>query len=403
MTHEVHVHPGAKVVECYENAKEAAGQAAQDVGIIMKFWQTVTSLPQKGAAKLFKIVKAALGLRELKAAELDESCTPENMAMWSALKLLCAIVAACWVWFFLARNRGQLQRRLGMRVSSFCNCLVYLPCLLPVCGMCATCQEVRAVNARWERNNRKPIQAMQPISADDCSLEVENGDQVGSASSQADSESTALETRQGESFFGCLDDVDICLMAVGCPCHLFGQAQAQAFSASCCAYACCLMIAVPISYGASFALAYMITCDYIGLQEHDDCPGFLPAGFIILNFPMLVPLCCGVAGRQGTRAILHDQPPAEMSCKDKCFDLWLYCPCFVVPFGLCALAQQARAVKRQWIANGQEPLVAGGAERIDWNGEHGGEPNWFVRPVMPIPPIAPSAPAITVHNPACGK
>jgi Cys-rich protein (TIGR01571 family) len=396
VTQAVPVHAGAKVVECYENAKEAVGQAEQDIEIIGKFLKVVTSLPQQGAAKFLQIVRAALGLRELKEVELDESCTAENIAIWSALKLLFAVVGACWVWFFLARNRGQLQRRLGMRVSSFCNCLVYLPCLLPVCGMCATCQEVRAVNARWERNNRKPIQAMQPISADDRSLELENGGQQESAqivnASQPDSESTALETQQGESFFGCLNDVDICLMAVGCPCHLFGETVAQAFGGSCCGSACAFMITAALHFGA---LSAVLCVDYDDFMEGMPYSAYLAmlAFPWLLNFPAVLAVT-----RRSIRAILHDQEP-----RPGCGDFLLFLPCFIVPFGQCALAQQARAVKRQWVANGQEPLARSPFQPIDWKGEHEGEPKWVARPVMPIPPIAPGTPAITVHNPMCGS
>jgi hypothetical protein len=119
----------------------------------------------------------------------------------------------------------------------------------------------------------------------------------------------------------------------------------------------------------------------------------MPAFVFFLNFPAVL-----ATTRRNTRAILHDQDPKDIPC---CGDVLLFLPCFIVPFGQCALAQQARAVKRQWVANGQEPLAASTA--IDWKGEHEGEPNWVARPVMPIPPIAPGTPAITLHNPMCGS
>ena len=55
----------------------------------------------------------------------------------------------------LARNRTALQRALGLPETRILNLLLYLCVFFP--GLCALCQEARAVKARWQANGQQPL------------------------------------------------------------------------------------------------------------------------------------------------------------------------------------------------------------------------------------------------------
>ena len=62
-----------------------------------------------------------------------------------------------YLWIMFARNRGQLQERLGQPVETAGNCLLYFPAWFAYCAPCALCQEGRAIKAAWQRNGMVPI------------------------------------------------------------------------------------------------------------------------------------------------------------------------------------------------------------------------------------------------------
>jgi hypothetical protein len=58
-------------------------------------------------------------------------------------------------------NRSKLQTKLGMPNDGFLNFIPYLPIIVSFCGVCAQCQEGRAVKARWQANGMMPLGAPQ--------------------------------------------------------------------------------------------------------------------------------------------------------------------------------------------------------------------------------------------------
>eukprot|EP01049_Picozoa_sp_SAG25_P012558 SAG25_NODE_1723_length_2444_cov_1.411940_1_plen_631_part_10 len=284
-----------------------------------------------------------------------------------------------------------------MRVTTFCNYVVYfplstLPCMWP-CGMCAMCQEVRAVSTRWEHNNREPlsIMPMRPISPEDDELSPEDDELSPEGTPPPSERSVSDQQLQAEEFMGCLNDPVLCFMTVFCcPCTYALTRERAGLQAR--EPAALSIVAAVMAQPILFAFVSRYTA---GETLAVLCGGFMGIGLPIWGYLMysffvrknrqqlqtklggLVedPRCCGIftplghligfCASMSTCAVvwyLSSIDPGEYMYLS-ILAIW---PLFLGPYFLgvtllyclCATNQEARVVKHVWLAAGKQPLVS---------------------------------------------
>jgi Cys-rich protein (TIGR01571 family) len=150
---------------------------------------------------------------------------------------------------------------------------------------------------------------------------------------------------QYDGLFDCFDDMDSCLLGTCCAYCVAGQTHQRAGTDSSCT--------IPIGACAGSIIYNVATVDMMrGVSASLSASGGAAAAFTCTPMMLLGQgLICGswlrmCLGRNKIEARLGMQPTD--GCETCCIYTWC------VP---CAICQEARVVKRAWIANGYQPLT----------------------------------------------